>query len=703
MWISTVFALLFSCLPSFAKNADEASTGSVQVTVIDPAGKPIPDARVAAFRWEGRMQLLGTEQCTDSEGKAELDHLPAASTLYVSVRAAGLSPSEVYVELGQQEKRNLSFTLKPATTISFTISDPNGHALENAQFQRLDFVDPDGREIVVTETTAESLGLALRPSDAEGRLTFPGIYEGARITAWVWHPEWCQAKVENIVASAGRDQMVQLRHGVPIEIKLVPWGKDLPTLESTAIEVRMLPVDGGSRSEDSVLRQIAVQNGSIRFTAAPVVYDVLLLMSDNYFLTPHLDASLMRKEPLLDLRDRETLFHEVVVRRARKVRGRIASSDQRPLANVYVWSRIANLGPKGLVGKTVSEQWSSGDGCETDENGYYELKVAEGAVAIEASLDGYFQSPSRLVFEATPDLEELPPIQLTPLPTLRGTVVGSSGKPVPEAFIRIRSTGLSTDSTIRFSDSKGRFELPVADLPLRKDFEGRLTTVFVVAIDPESGDAGRIDVDLTSSAPLTDLQVMIKPQKSEWILNPLADQPLGLRTSEETEARRKLHADRCLKFPAGIAGQPAPELSRGTWLNTEARSLADFKGKFVLLDFWFIGCGPCHADLPTVKTTHQAFRERGFSVISIHNKSQSAEAVAAHAKEHEMTFPIVVDNSEGSILADYGKLGVIGYPSYLLIDPNGRILINDNMADPDQPILRLQKTEAVLHAMRSWK
>jgi hypothetical protein len=46
---------------------------------------------------------------------------------------------------------------------------------------------------------------------------------------------------------------------------------------------------------------------------------------------------------------------------------------------------------------------------------------------------------------------------------------------------------------------------------------------------------------------------------------------------------------------------------------------------------------------------------------------------------------------------------VYGFPSDLLIGPDGRIVINDNMADPDRPSLRLNKIEAVCHALKTRK
>ena len=225
----------------------------------------------------------------------------------------------------------------------------------------------------------------------------------------------------------------------------------------------------------------------------------------------------------------------------------------------------------------------------------------------------------------------------------------------------------------------------------------------MLAIDPNTGEAGIAAVDLTDGIAVNEISVPVLTRDPDWALKPFPEQPGSVESDDELAARRKLHADRVERFSAGQRGETPPDLSEGTWLNSPARGLKDLKGKFVLLDFWFIGCGPCHRDLPSVKATYEAFRDRGFTVVSVHDKSQSPEAVEKFAKEHGMTFPIVVDNSNGTLLDQCSKLGVYGFPSYILLGPDGKILVNDCMADPDTLRLRSYKTEVVFHALQTGK
>lgn len=121
--------------------------------------------------------------------------------------------------------------------------------------------------------------------------------------------------------------------------------------------------------------------------------------------------------------------------------------------------------------------------------------------------------------------------------------------------------------------------------------------------------------------------------------------------------------------------------------------MKDFRGKYVLLDFWIIGCGPCIRDFPNVSLAQELYGGDHFTVVSVHTNSQPMNQVKQFTDTMNLKYPVVVDNAAGEILKAYGKLGVDSYPNYLLIDPDGKVVENDNF--PSTLSLRNHKLEVI--------
>ncbi len=125
-----------------------------------------------------------------------------------------------------------------------------------------------------------------------------------------------------------------------------------------------------------------------------------------------------------------------------------------------------------------------------------------------------------------------------------------------------------------------------------------------------------------------------------------------------------------------LKGQPAPPLHAVAWINSPPRTMAQLRGKVVLIDFWGIGCGPCVAALPGVQRAADQLAAKGVIVIGLHAAGSSPAELGKFAREHHLTYPLAIDAPDGQNLS-FGKTfreyTVVGIPSVAVIDRSGRV------------------------------
>jgi len=117
-----------------------------------------------------------------------------------------------------------------------------------------------------------------------------------------------------------------------------------------------------------------------------------------------------------------------------------------------------------------------------------------------------------------------------------------------------------------------------------------------------------------------------------------------------------------------VTGKPFPDF-KGKDLAGKAFSLADFKGKVVLIDFWATWCGPCVRELPHVKATYSKYHAKGFDVIGI-SLDRDKGKLESYVKDEQMPWTQHFD--EGGVVAS--RYGVQSIPTTYLIDGKGNIV-----------------------------
>lgn len=105
-------------------------------------------------------------------------------------------------------------------------------------------------------------------------------------------------------------------------------------------------------------------------------------------------------------------------------------------------------------------------------------------------------------------------------------------------------------------------------------------------------------------------------------------------------------------------------------LEGNVRHLSEFKGKYILLDFWSMGCGPCVASLPEMEEIAQLYKDK-MEVVSISQDSKEQwKSFVAKKKMKGNQWNELRQGNTG-LAAAYQ---VIGIPHYVMIAPDGRVL-----------------------------
>jgi peroxiredoxin len=117
-----------------------------------------------------------------------------------------------------------------------------------------------------------------------------------------------------------------------------------------------------------------------------------------------------------------------------------------------------------------------------------------------------------------------------------------------------------------------------------------------------------------------------------------------------------------------LAGQKAPEFTLRDLTGNQV-SLASFKGKTVLLNFWATWCPPCKDELPTIEKLHQAMTHRGLVVLAV-SVDTSPTKVKDYVKEHPMSFSVLHD----ATLSVSRSYKVFSLPMTFVIDKRGIIV-----------------------------
>lgn len=171
-----------------------------------------------------------------------------------------------------------------------------------------------------------------------------------------------------------------------------------------------------------------------------------------------------------------------------------------------------------------------------------------------------------------------------------------------------------------------------------------------------------------------------------FVLNTFPQYGTGLTKLEDNElVRNQLDKKSDIEMKKDDMGKPmfdliepkgakAPEIiPGGIWFNSDPLTLAELKGKVVIIDFWTYSCINCQRTLPYLRDWNEKYKDKGLVIIGVHAPEfefeKSDKNVTQAIKDFQLTYPIIQDNDFATWRAYNNRY----WPAKYFIDKEGYI------------------------------
>lgn len=141
---------------------------------------------------------------------------------------------------------------------------------------------------------------------------------------------------------------------------------------------------------------------------------------------------------------------------------------------------------------------------------------------------------------------------------------------------------------------------------------------------------------------------------------------------EKNQITMRAHAATDYKRVEVQLGNEVPDF-QFTDFDNKKHKLSEFRGKYVLLDFWAAWCPPCRRELPYQKDAYKRFQARGFEILGMNN-DEDPSVVKSWLKRNGISWPQAQMTSIRELEIRYR---IQLFPTSLLIDPEGKVVMLD--------------------------
>jgi cytochrome c biogenesis protein CcmG/thiol:disulfide interchange protein DsbE len=118
-------------------------------------------------------------------------------------------------------------------------------------------------------------------------------------------------------------------------------------------------------------------------------------------------------------------------------------------------------------------------------------------------------------------------------------------------------------------------------------------------------------------------------------------------------------------------GDPAPDKQLSRLDGNGTGDIADYRGRWVLVNFWASWCAPCRSEAPALESFQKEHAPQDFTVLGINLDDNTGDATE-FVRRYGLTYPQLRDG-DGSERRD--AYGMTGFPESFLVDPAGKLAL----------------------------
>jgi len=121
-----------------------------------------------------------------------------------------------------------------------------------------------------------------------------------------------------------------------------------------------------------------------------------------------------------------------------------------------------------------------------------------------------------------------------------------------------------------------------------------------------------------------------------------------------------------------VTGSNAPDFTLND-MDGKPFTLSSLRGKYVIIDFWGSWCGPCIFGIPKMKNVYEKYKDK-LEILGVACNEQSVNIWRDEVKQHELPWINVYNDNSSAVNVKYG---IMAYPTKIVIDPEGTILMRE--------------------------